>query len=146
MKRIICSMIALVLLISLTACSYIQEHRMHDDIITTASTSANDDTVLKYLLDEYDMKFKLWCPEGHDLYAVHVYPDFAERECHILMPANTDDVDEYYKDLSWKIEGDHLILTGAWEETFQIDIAEGTATSTESGKIYTIYEMDPPLE
>ena len=142
MKRIVCSILVLLLLVGLTACSYIHEHAMNDDIITSASAPAEENAVLKYLVDEYDMRFKLWCPEGHDLYAVYVYPDFAEWECHILMPAGTDDVEEYYKDLTWKIEGDQLILSGAWQETFRIDITEGTAASTETGKIYTIYEME----
>ena len=140
MKRVLCSIIAISLLIGLTACSYIQEHSLSDEIITTASTEKN--AVLEYLLDKYDMKFKLWCPEGHDLYAVRIYPDFAERECHILMPAGTDDVEEYYKDLTWRIEGDQLTLTGAWQETFRIDIEEGTAASSETGKVYTICEVD----
>ena len=142
MKRIVCGIIALMLLIALTACSYIQEHTMDHEIITSASTPEEENEVLEYLLEQYGMKFKLWCPEGQDLYAVKVYPEFAERECHILMPAGTDDVEEYYKDLTWKIEGDQLILTGAWQETFQIDIENGTATSSETGKVYTIYEMD----
>ena len=146
MKRIICAILALTLLIGLTACSYIREHNFSDDIITSASVPEDENQVVRYLVEEYGMKFKLWCPEGHDLYAVRVYPEFAERECLILMPASTDDVEEYYKDLTWRIEGDQLILTGAWEETFQIDIADGTATSQDTGKVYTIYEMDPPLE
>ena len=146
MKRIICAILALTLLIGLTACSYIREHTMGDEIITSASVSTEENEVLKYLWDTYNMRFELWCPEGHDLYTVKVFPEFAERECHILMPAGTDDVEEYYKDLTWRIEGDQLILTGAWEETFQIDIADGTATSQDTGKVYTIYEMDPPLE
>lgn len=103
--------------------------------------------VLKYFADKYDMTLKLWGPEGHDLYAFYIYPDHAERECHILMPANTDDIAEYQKDLSWEVIGDELMISGAEsQETFKIDILLETATSTTSGRVYKIYGMDLPLE
>jgi hypothetical protein len=41
---------------------------------------------------------------------------------------------------------DELIITGEWQETFKIDITAETATSTTTGKVYQIYEMQPPLE
>lgn len=103
--------------------------------------------VLKYFADRYDMRFKLWGPEGHDLYAFYIYPDYAEWECHILMPANTDDIAQYQKDLSWEVVGDELMIRGAGsQETFKIDISTETATSTTTGRVYKIYGMDPPIE
>ena len=59
-----------------------------------------------------------------------------------MMGENSDDVAQFHKDLSWEIVDDELIISGAWEETFRIDIAAGTATSTSTGKVYTIYEME----
>ena len=98
--------------------------------------------VAQFLNEKYGMQFKLWCPDGHDLYKFHIFPDYAERECHIMMGENSDDVAQYHKDLSWEIVDDELIISGAWEETFRIDMAAGTATSTSTGKVYTIYEME----
>ena len=103
--------------------------------------------VLKYFADKYDMRFKLWGPEGNDLYAFYIYPDYAEWECHILMPANTDDIAQYQKDLSWEVVGDELMIRGAGsQETFKIDMSMETATSTTTGRVYKIYAMDPPIQ
>lgn len=112
---------------------------------TENSEPQND--VLTFFADRYDMTFKLWGPEGHDLYAFYIYPDYAEWECHILMPANTDDIVQYQENLSWEVVGDELIIRGAGSrETFRIDISMETATSATTGKVYKIYEMEPPLE
>jgi len=103
--------------------------------------------VLQFLEDRYDRTFKLWGPEGQDLYAFYIYPDHAEWECHILMPANTDDVAQYRKDLSWEVVGDELIISGTESrEVLKMDISAETATSTTTGRVYKIYGMDPPLE
>ena len=52
--------------------------------------------------------------------------------------------------LSWKIEDDELIIIneigGEWTETFKIDISAETATSTRTGIVYQIHEMESPLE
>ena len=117
------------------------------NIEETASTETKtQNEVLQFFADKYDMKFTLWGPEGQDLYAFYIYPNYAERECQILMPENTDDVAEYHKNLSWEVIDDELIITGEWQETFKIDITAETATSTTTGKVYQIYEMQPPLE
>lgn len=117
---------------------------------TPAARTENSDVqneVLQFLMDRYNMHFKLWGPEGHDLYAFFIYPNYAEWECHILMPANTDDIEQYQKDLSWEVAGDELIIRGAGsQETFKIDITMETATSTTTGRVYKIYAMEPPLE
>jgi hypothetical protein len=103
--------------------------------------------VVQFFEDKYSMKFQLWGPEGHDLYAFHIYPDHAEWECHILMQENTDDIEQYQKDLSWKVVGEELIILGAGsQETFRIDIAAETATSTTTGRVYQIYAMEQPQE
>ena len=108
-----------------------------------------DNEVLQYLSEKYGLAFKLWGPEGQDLYAYRVYPDHADWECHILMPANTDDVEQYQKNLSWEVVGNELMICsigGEWQETLTIDIFRETATSVTTGRVYQIYEMDPPLE
>lgn len=97
--------------------------------------------VIAYLSDKYDMEFRLYCASDQDLYVFYIYPDHAERECHILMPENTDDIAEYKKELTWVIVDDELIITGAYQGAFQIDISAETATDTETGRVYTICEM-----
>lgn len=109
-----------------------------------------ENEVMQFLTDKYGLMFKLWGPVEHDLYVYHIYPDHADWECHILMPENTDDVEQYWNDLVWEIVDDELIITnevgGEWTETFKINISAETATSTRTGRVYQIYEMDPPLE
>lgn len=110
----------------------------------------NQNEVMKYLEDKYDLQFTLWGPVDNDLYVFHVYPDHADYECHILMPENTDDVEQYWNDLEWEIIDDELIIEnhigGEWSEAFRIDISAQTATSTKTGRVYQIYEMDLPVE
>lgn len=151
MKKLIASLLVLSCMLTLVGCSKSDEINKiaastgQNEIVATKETTFPNE-VLNYFADKYDMTFTLWGPEGHDLYAFHIYCDHAERECHILMPANTDDVSEYHKNLSWEVVDSELIITGEWQETFNIDISTETATSTSTGKVYQIYEMQPPLE
>lgn len=143
MKQLMVFILALVCVLSLVGCSEVSKEAnpSKNIAVTTATEAKAQSEVLRFLFDKYDLKFKLWGPEGHDLYAFYIYPDYAERECHILMPANTDDVAEYHKNLSWEVVDEELIITGEWQETFKIDITAETATSTTTGKVYQIYDM-----
>ena len=147
MKKLTTLLMALICLLSLLGCSKANEAVPVDD--TTAGTTAEADIpneVCTFLDETYGMTFRLWGPEGSDLYVFRIYPDHAERECHILMPANTDDIAEYHEDLAWEIVGNELIITGEWEGSFLIDISANTATSTATGKVYEICEAEAPLE
>ena len=148
MKKLIVLLLALACILSLAGCSKTDAATtptgIIEDTISTETQMQNE--VLQFFADKYDMKFTLWGPEGQDLYAFYIYPNYAERECQILMPENTADVAEFHKDLSWEVVNDELIITGEWQETFKIDIIAETATSTTTGKVYQIYEMQPPLE
>lgn len=146
MKKITILLLALFFMLIMSACVKSDEETIttfNTEAAVMAETEANSE-VLKYLEEKYDLKFTLWGPEGQDLYAFHIYADHAERECHILMPANTEDVSEFHENLSWKVVGDELIISGAWEETFIVDISAETATSAETGKVYKIYKMQDP--
>ena len=147
MKRIITLFFALSCVLALVGCSKIKEPATPTSNIedTVSAETQTQNEILQFFTDKYNMKFTLWGPEGHDLYAFYIYPDHAERECLILMPANTDDVAEYIKNLAWEVVGDELIITGGWQETFKIDITAETATSTATGKVYQIYEMQSEL-
>lgn len=119
-----------------------------DDLEIGETTEAESRSeVLQYFADKYALRFQLWGPEGNDLYAFRIYPDHAEWECHILMPENTDDVEQYQKDLTWEVVGDELIISSAeGQEAFCIDMAAETATSATTGRVYQIYAMEPPMK
>ena len=143
MKRIITLFFALSCVLALVGCSKIKEPATPTSNIedTVSAETQTQNEILQFFADTYNMKFTLWGPEGHDLYAFYIYPDHAYRECFILMPANTADVAEYNKNLAWEVVDDELIITGEWQETFKIDISAKTATSVATGKVYQIYEM-----
>lgn len=145
MKKIITLFFVLSCVLALVSCSKTNEPTVPagniEDAVSTETQMQNE--VLQFFADKYNMEFTLWGPEGHDLYAFYIYPDYAERECLILMPENTDDVAEYIKNLAWEVVGDELIITGGWQEIFKIDVTAETATSTATGKVYQIYEMQP---
>ena len=149
MKKIITLFFALSCVLALVGCSKIKEPATPtsniEDTVSTETETQIQNEILQFFADKYNTKFTLWGPEGHDLYAFYIYPDHAERECLILMPANTDDVAECIKNLAWEVVGDELIITGGWQETFKIDITAETATSTATGKVYQIYEMQSEL-
>ena len=146
MKKLRALLLALVCLLSLAGCSGTTEVTAEDIKVGTVVQAEAPNEVLTFLDEKYGLAFRLWGPEGHDLYVFHIFPDHAERECHILMPANTDDIAEFHEELAWEVAGNELIITGEWEEAFLIDISAGTATSTATGKVYEICEAEPPLE
>lgn len=115
------------------------------DVITETAETEQQNEVLQFFFDKYDGMFRLWGPEEQSLHVFYMYPDHAERECHILMPENTDDVSEYHTDLSWEVVDNELRITGEWHEVFTIDISMETATSAATGKVYQICEMQLPL-
>lgn len=137
MKKIIVLLLALSCVLTFAGCS---QTNSESEVESTEGESLND--VLQFFADKYDMTFTLWGPEGHDLYAFHIYDDHAERECHILMPENTDDIAEYHNNLLWEVVDNDLIIMGEWQETFKIDISAETATSTATGKVYQMYKID----
>ena len=145
MKKLRALLLALICLLSLAGCSKNVEITAEDINAGTIAQTEAPNEVLTFLDEKYGLAFRLWGPEGHDLYVFHIFPDHAERECHILMPANTDDIAEFHEDLAWEIAGNELIITGDWEESFLIDISANTATSTATGKVYEICEAEPPL-
>ena len=147
MKKFAFLLLTSVCMLSLFGCA--EKREGYDPTVAAArvESTATMDTepqneVLEFLSHQYAMKFTLWGPEGNDLYAFHIYPDHAERECHILMPANTDDTAQYHDDLSWEVVNDELIIAGEWQETFRIDISAKTAVSTSTGKVFKIYAID----
>lgn len=147
MKKLTALLMAIICLSGLLGCSMANEEVAAGDPAAGAAAGTDaPNEVLTFLDEKYGLAFRLWGPEGHDLYVFHIFPDHAERECHILMPANTDDIAEFHEDLAWEISGNELIITGDWEESFLIDISANTATSTATGKVYEICEAETPLE
>lgn len=142
MNHMLLCILALTTASSLAACSKLPENAVEETSIPQYSELSSDNKALTYLMDAYAMRFKLRCSDGHDLYVFYIFPDHAERSCDMLMPANSNDVSVYNKNLSWKVDGDELIISGEWEESFTIDISTQTAASTLTGKVYQIIEPD----
>lgn len=143
MKQIHYSIIALIIVICLAACANTAEEPYTVETASAVSPSVADHGVWEYFSSKYDMTFQLWSAQEDSLFAYYVYPDYADWECHILMPANTDDVAQYQKNLTWEVVGDELIISGAGaQEAFKIDITLETATSTSTGRVYQIYAME----
>lgn len=136
MKKLIALLVVFTCTLAFVGCSNTDSNTPP----TTVYTEPQNE-VLQYLSDKYDMEFRLYGPEGQDLYVFYIYPDHAEHKCYILMPENTDDIAEHYNALSWEIADDELIITGQWQGSFKIDISAETATDKETGKVYRICEM-----
>ena len=143
MKHFLGVFIALIIVIGLTACSNSPEETHSNATVSTTPISVADSEVLEHLSDKYNMKFKLWGAQDDSLFVYYIYPNYADWECHILMPENTDDITQYQKGLSWEVSGDELIISGVdTHEIFKIDITQETATSTSTGRVYKIYDME----
>ena len=62
---------------------------------------------------------------------------------------NNKDICSVFAELDMDVD-DELIITnyigGEWTETFKIDISSETAISTTTGRVFQIYEIEPPPE
>jgi hypothetical protein len=114
MKKLTIYLLTMFCLLSLTGCAKTDNENTAestDNITAPATTETKTQSeVLQFLIDKYDLKFRLWGPVEHDLYVFHVYPDHADYECHIMMSEKSDDIEQYWNDLEWEIVGDELII------------------------------------
>lgn len=155
MKKLIALFFVFSCVLSLVGCAKTAEESEAATLTSNVEDTATaepkfQNEVFQFLSDKYNFTFKLWGPVEHDLYVYHIYPDHADYECHIMMPEKTDDIEQYWNDLSWEIIDDELFIInkigGEWTETFTIDVSAETATSAKTGRVYQICEIEPPLE
>ena len=76
MKKIITLFFALSCVLALVGCSKIKEPATStsniEDTVSTETETQIQNEILQFFADKYNMKFTLWGPEGHDLYAFYV--------------------------------------------------------------------------
>ncbi len=94
---------------------------------------------LQELVDSYGFPFELRHTEGMGITWFKIYEDHAEREWHHSLDGSAE-----HGYLTWRIDGELLEISGAWQEAFSLDMENGTATSTTDGTEYrlVVYEND----
>jgi hypothetical protein len=106
---------------------------------TTSTTTAVDKYgSLQELVDTYGLPINLWRIEGVTLTKFELSEDSAKRE----WMSNTDQ--QVQENLSWSIDGDHITISGEWNETFSLNSGNWRAISEKDGKEYIviIYNKD----
>lgn len=106
---------------------------------TTSTTTAVDKYgSLQELVDTYGLPINLWRMEGVTLTKIELSEGSAKRE---WMSNNDQKVQE---NLSWNIDGDHITISGEWNEGFKIYSDSWRAVSEADGKEYVviIYNKD----
>lgn len=109
---------------------------------TIGSDAISDDGseygALQEIVDAYGFPIMFNMLDGMELTKIILYEECAERQ----LLNNKDN--PTIKDLTWQISGNVLIISGNWEESFQVDIDAGTATSLSNRKVYrlVVYSED----
>lgn len=106
---------------------------------TTEPSSAvdSDEAIKAALIEKYGIPFCLWKTEGMSLREFTLGETDSKREYHHSMEGSF-----IQEPLSWEINNGELVITGAWEETFILNIEENQAISKTDGVIYDILKND----
>lgn len=105
---------------------------------TSTTTAVDKYGSLQELVDTYGLPINLWRIEGVTLTKIELSEGSAKRE---WMSNNDQKVQE---NLSWNIDGDHITISGEWNEGFKIYSDSWRAVSEADGKEYIviIYNKD----
>lgn len=150
MKKLIALFLALVCVLGLVACSANdnENSKSQTEIKNNPATENNDAPVpapteneteygcLQELVDTYGFPICLRMTEGMELTEIEISENTAER---VWMSNNEHTVHE---NLMWSIDGNHLVISGDWEEEFSINAETGRAVSALNGKEYKIVIYD----
>ena len=106
--------------------------------ITSTTTAVDKYGSLQELVDTYGLPINLWRMEGVTLTIIELSEGSAKRE---WMSNNDQKVKE---NLSWNIDGNHITISGEWNETFSLNSVNWRAISEKDGKEYIviIYNKD----
>lgn len=147
MKKAIAFLLILAAVIALTGCSETETNSPETIGETAAATvvaelpaettvqtqQTDGDPVLDAIVQEYGMPFRLWSATNEDMCEFTLYEGYADRV------ADRKEDNSYQEDrLSWEMEGDQLILSGEWSESFTIDSETMEAVSNDDGRVYRI--------
>lgn len=97
----------------------------------------SDEAIKEALIDKYGIPFRLWKTEGMSLRKFTLGETNSKREYHHSMEGSF-----IQEPLSWEIINGELVITGAWEETFILNIEENQAISKTDGVVYDILKND----
>ena len=102
-----------------------------------STTVDSDEAIMAALIEKYGVPFCLWKTEGMSLRKFTLGETNSKREYHHSMEGSFTQ-----EPLTWEINNGELVITGAWEETFILNIEENQAISQTDGIIYDILESD----
>lgn len=156
MKKMIAFILAVICLLSFASCSQNDDESKvqfeTNNIVAatepgnttiTASTTEpsvavdSDEAIKTALIEKYGIPFRLWKTEGMSLREFTLGETNSKREYHHSMEGSF-----IQEPLSWEIINGELVITGAWEETFILNIEENQAISKTDGIVYDILESD----
>lgn len=156
MKKMIAFILAVICLLSFASCSPNDDESKDpfEPNNTTASAETNnttitpsttepssavdgDEAIKEALIDKYGIPFRLWKTEGMSLCEFTLGETNSKREYHHSMEGSFTQ-----EPLSWEINNGEVVITGAWDETFVLNIEEDQATSKTDGTVYSILESD----
>lgn len=149
MNKIKVLVLIMIVAASLSACTKTDTGNTYQ-ITQTSSSSSQETSIMstttavdKYgslqeLVDTYGLPINLWRMEGVTLTKIELSENSAKRE---WMSNNDQKVQE---SLSWNIDGDHITISGEWNEGFKIYSDSWRAVSEADGKEYIviIYNKD----
>jgi len=104
----------------------------------TSTTAVDKNGSLQELVDTYGLPINLWRIEGVTLTKIELSENSAKRE---WMSNNDQKVQD---NLSWNIDGNHITISGEWNEIFSLNSVNWRAISEKDGKEYIviIYNKD----
>lgn len=144
MKKAIAFLLLLAAVLALTGCSAAEAPEIAGETTTaaalpteTAEELSDGNSVQDTIVAECGIPFRFNSPTNQDVYIVEFYEDHAKREVWTKY-----DADEEQDDIAWKIEGDQMILSGGWSESFTINLSTMEAASNRDGRVYHILEVD----
>lgn len=146
MNKIKVLVLIMIVAICLSACTKTDTGNTYQTTETSSSSSQATSTTtavdkygsLQELVDTYGLPINLWRIEGVTLTKIELSEGSAKRE----WMSNIDQ--QVQENLSWSIDGDHITITGEWNESFNISSGNWRAISEKDGKEYIviIYNKD----
>lgn len=156
MKKMIALILAVICIFSFAGCSEKDDeskmqHETNNTVTSTepsnttiapsttepSSVVDSDEAIKAALIEKYGVPFRLWKTEGMSLRKFTLGETNSKREYHHSMEGSFTQ-----EPLSWEIHNGELVITGAWEETFILNIEENQAISKTDGIVYDILESD----
>lgn len=148
MEKTLALVLLIVFVLGLTACSTTNNDiskplsdptnnpptEVKDKVDSEPPYAQNDATYgcLQGLVETYGFPICLRMTEGMELTKIEISENTAER---VWMSNNERTVHE---NLMWSVDGNHLVISGDWEEEFAVNVETGRAVSTLNEAEYEI--------